>query len=466
MQPTRWNIGLIGVALILVAGAADWFTGPQISSTVFYLIPICLVTWKGGRLLGTTAALVSGITWLFVDLNSDPSYAHTLVPYWNGLVRLIIFLLIALLISEVAERERAEADLRKIRDELERQRGILQSILDSMKEGVIVADAKGGLLLLNPAAEQMLGLRSGESRPDTWLDLQKKRQHDWRLETQPAGAHPLARAMRGEVVEGAEFLINDPDSPDGLWLLANGRPWLNAAGNVNGGMIVLTDMTARRNLERQIAEASEREQQKLGQDLHDGLCQRLASMSFAARMLADKLEERHLPEANEAGKLANLLAESISQAKNVAKGLYLVQLEAGGLSSALEELAVNVNSDYGLQCTFIDRTVVPMTNGFATVDLFRIAQEAVTNAVKHARPKQVTITLESDEEHITLSVEDDGCGMPKNLDKAQGMGLRIMNYRARIIGAQCAIEAVPNGGTVVTCRLQHRNHKTALAHVK
>jgi len=465
MRRPRWGIVLAGLALALAAGWVDWITGPRVSAIPFYLIPIALVAWKGGRWLGTATAIICSIEWLVIELATDPAISDPFVPYWNGLVRFMIFCPFSLLISEVMDRRRAEMGLRKVRDELDHQRNILQSILDSMKEGVLVADTEGRLLLLNPAAEAMLGIPERRSRPATWSELRQSHLQD-RQEAQAAADDCLQRAAKCEAVNGVELFFSNPDSAEGRWLLANGRPWRDAAGIVKGGMIVLTDITARRKLERQIAEASEREQQKLGQDLHDGLCQQLASMSFAARMLADRLGERQLPEAEDAGKIAELLITSISQAKDIARGLYLVQLDAGGLSSALEELAARVRSSFGMNCTFIDRTTAASPEGLASADLFRIAQEAVNNAVKHASPKRVTIILESNEEQTTLTVEDDGCGMPAKAGDTHGLGLNIMHYRARMIGADCSIKASGSGGTVVTCRLPHRDQKSELAHVE
>ena len=462
---SSWGAVLAGLVLAVAAGALDWITGPLVSSTPFYLIPVALATWKGGRWVGLFMAAACSAEWLGIDLATEPSLGDPYVPFWNALVRVLVFCPFSLMISEILERRRVEVDLRKVRDELDHQRGILQSVLDSMKEGVLVADTEGRLLLLNPAAERMLGIRSGKSRPATWTELRQNHLRDGQ-EAQAAGDECLERAAKCEAVNGVEFFVSDRESGEGRWLLANGRPWLDAAGVVNGGMIVLTDITARRSLERQIAEASEREQQKLGQDLHDGLCQQLASMSFAARMLADKLEERGVPEAGDAGKIAELLIASISQAKNIARGLYLVQLDVGGLASALEELAANVRTTFGLNCRFIDRTATAVPEGLASTDLFRIAQEAVNNAVKHASPKHVTILLESNGEQITLTVEDDGCGMPAQAPATQGLGLNIMNYRARMIGAVCSIKASRSGGTVVTCKLPHRNRERELTHVE
>jgi glucose-6-phosphate-specific signal transduction histidine kinase len=189
--------------------------------------------------------------------------------------------------------------------------------------------------------------------------------------------------LRGEAVSESELFLHGPGSQD-RWLRIHGRPWLDPAGRNHGSMAVLSDITARRNLERQIAEVSDREQRRLGQDLHDGLCQHLVSTTFAARMLADKLAAHGLPEAQDATRIADLLDESITQAKDVARGLYLVQLEMGGLASALEELAAQVRTRFQVNCTFTDRSVTPLTEVAVMNDLFRIAQEAAGKPCRRA----------------------------------------------------------------------------------
>lgn len=447
---------LIGFGLVCACGIADWFITPEIALSILYLVPISLVAWKTGRGLGVATAILCGVIWLIIERLTDTrSYSHLFIPYWNGFVRLSIFCLVAILVSEIVERKRIEA-------ELQNQRGILQSVLDSMGEGLVVANAEGKLLLLNPVAERMLDMRG--ARPATLLELQDVYLPDL-LRTHAAGQHPLTRALRGESVDAAELCLSRAGKGEDLWLLINGRPLLNAAGARTGAVIILSDITARRNLERQLAETSDREQRRLGQDLHDGLCQHLVSIGFATQILADKLQQQSLPEADESAKIVRLLNEAISQARNVARGLYLVQLDIGGLASALEELAAQVQSLHHLSCTFEDKTAVPITETFAANDLFRIAQEAVNNAVKHANAKHINIRLTADDECVEVAVEDDGVGFAFAYNKTRGMGVHIMNYRARMIGATCTIETPRGGGTIVKCSTPRSTAKTGNGNV-
>ena len=178
-----------------------------------------------------------------------------------------------------------------------------------------------------------------------------------------------------------------------------------------GGVIVFSDISARKKLERQIAEASDREQRRLGEDLHDGLCQHLVSTAFATRGLAAKLADRSLPEAEDAVEIAELLGASIAQARDVARGLCLVPLEAGGLASALEELATQTRSHHRIACQFVEKNAsIPALEETVGANLFRIAQEAVNNAIKHGQASQITVTLSADPQQIRLDVEDDGVG--------------------------------------------------------
>src|SRR4029077_16377050 len=153
---------------------------------------------------------------------------------------------------------------------------------------------------------------------------------------------------------------------------------------------------ANENLEKQtdiLVSISDREQRRLGEDLHDGLCQHLVSTAFAARKLAARLSDRALPEAEEATEIADLLGESISQARDVARGLYLVSLEADGLASALEGLALRPRVRHHVLCQFVEGASIRGLEETVGSSLFRIAQEAVNNAIKHAQAKSITVAL-------------------------------------------------------------------------
>jgi len=394
--------------------------------------------------------------WLGVLLAQHAPYSNVLIPFWNLLVRTSIFCLLSGLQSEVAGRKHAETQTRQANKELQAQTRILESILDSMGDGVLVVNSQGRLLHINPAARRALQSPAAGRDIVAWLEAQENYLPD-SVAGQASHENPLLRAVRGEAVDEAEMFLPQADAAEGVWLSVTGRPLRDATGRTAGGVIVFTDISARKKLERQIAEASDREQRRLGEDLHDGLCQHLVSTAFAARGLAAKLGDRSLPEAEDAVEIAEMLGASISQARDVARGLCLVPLEAGGLASALEEFAAQVRSRHRIACQFVEKATVPDLEETLGTNLFRIAQEAVNNAIKHGKPRQITLTLSADPQQIRLAIENDGASFQPNLAPGHGIGLHIMNYRARQVGAAFNIEPRATGGTTVTCSVRRAN---------
>ena len=209
----------------------------------------------------------------------------------------------------------------------------------------------------------------------------------------------------------------------------------------------------RQRLERCLLGISEQEQIRIGQDLHDGLGQRLTGIAFLNKALEQKLQEQNLPEAAETGKLTNLLNEVISQTKELARGLHPVEAEPSGLMTALSRWADHITGVFGLSCCFECREPVLVTdNGLAT-QLYRIAQEAAHNAVKHAQASRMVIELRSANGEIWLTIHDNGTGFSREFEVAQGMGLQIMRHRAEAIGAKLSIQSSPSDGTSVTCSI-------------
>jgi signal transduction histidine kinase len=277
------------------------------------------------------------------------------------------------------------------------------------------------------------------------------------LTVYPTNQHPLIRAMKGEVIDGAEIFLRQSDSSEGIWLAATGRPLIDEYGQIQGGVVVYTDMSARKQMEKQVAEISDREQRRIGQDLHDSLCQHLVSIAFAAELLRDKLERYKLPEAAQAETIAEMVNEGISQARQLARGLYPVRLEVDGLASALEELAAIVQARNNVACHFSCEERVMIYDEAAGTNLFRIAQESITNAIKHGRCKNISIGLGAVDEEVILTIKDDGIGFPAEPDASTGMGLNIMNYRAKMIGASLDIRRGAGGGTIVLCSFHNEN---------
>jgi signal transduction histidine kinase len=213
----------------------------------------------------------------------------------------------------------------------------------------------------------------------------------------------------------------------------------------------------RKHLEQQILEISEREQRRIGQDLHDGLGQHLTGIELMTQSLEQKLAAKAKPEAGQAAKIAQHVRDAIRQTRSLARGLSPVEMDANGLMSALHELAGNVQNMFRVECVFrCDKPVLVEENTVAT-HLFRIAQEAVSNAVKHGKASRVEIALNALPNELTLAVKDNGSGIPADVGHAKGMGLRIMQYRAAVVGGSLTVQGKPNGGTTVVCSIPQQS---------
>jgi signal transduction histidine kinase len=204
-------------------------------------------------------------------------------------------------------------------------------------------------------------------------------------------------------------------------------------------------------LEREILEISDRERERLGQDLHDGLCQHLAGIELMSQVLQQRLAGKSKSEASRAGEIARLVREAISQTRMLARGLSPMILESEGLASGLEELAIGTHKMFGIRCRFECSIPIHITDQSVATHLYRIAQEAVSNAYKHGRAKEVVVTLLKESENVVLTIADNGCGLPPTWEDKKGMGLHIMQYRAGRIGGSIRLEKNQTGGVTVSC---------------
>jgi signal transduction histidine kinase len=211
------------------------------------------------------------------------------------------------------------------------------------------------------------------------------------------------------------------------------------------------DITERKRLERAILEVSSSEQRRIGQDLHDGLGQHLTGIAFMSKTLEQKLADKSMPEAADATKIVRLVNEAIHKTRELARGLLPVHSDSLGLMTALQHWASEVEDLFQIACRFECDDPVLIHNDAATNHLYRIAQEAVHNAIKHGRARHITIALSGVDDRGSLSIRDDGSGITDAAFNQKGMGLHIMRYRAGMIGG--VLEIVPCGesGTLVTC---------------
>jgi signal transduction histidine kinase len=210
------------------------------------------------------------------------------------------------------------------------------------------------------------------------------------------------------------------------------------------------EISHRLESEKELVEISNREQRRLGQDLHDGLCQILAGVRLMTEKLQERLSSQASPETSEVARIESRLSEALAQADTISRGLYPVELETNGLESALYEMAEKISKIYPVNCSFENSSPVTWIDTAAAHHLYRIAQEAVINAIKSGKAKRIVIRLGARAKIGILSITDNGVGFQSSSAR-QGMGLKIMNYRARMINATLHIRPLPRGGTRVAC---------------
>ena len=205
-------------------------------------------------------------------------------------------------------------------------------------------------------------------------------------------------------------------------------------------------------LEREIIDISERERQRIGRDLHDGVCQYLAAIRFSAALLNRDLERESSIRAEKAGEIANLLQDAVKRTRDLARGLSPVDRDEGGLEFALNELASSTSRLAGVSCSFVCVGPLEIRENAHAVHLFRIAQEALNNAIKHGHAKTVVLALEASNGALSLRISDDGTGFDP-ICCVKGMGLNIMRYRARMLSGTLEIQSNSPAGTTVTCAI-------------
>jgi len=217
---------------------------------------------------------------------------------------------------------------------------------------------------------------------------------------------------------------------------------------------IVQDITSRKRLEKEIIEISSREQRRIGHDLHDSLCQQLTGIGFLCKALETKIADKLPLEVSEAGEIVHHIDRAITLTRKFSRSLDPVGLETNGFIHAISELAVMNENFFGIPCQFDYTETVTIEDTDTAIHLYRIVQEALHNAMKHGNATRVVITLTTDGKTNTLSVTDNGRGIPETAHQCAGMGLSIMKYRASMIGASVEINNHADGGGIVACTFQ------------
>ena len=343
---------------------------------------------------------------------------------------------------DITERMQAQTILRESEEKL-------SDFFERSPIGLVWTGPDGRIQRINQACADLVG------KPR--MDCLNRRLSEFLPDPNTAGhlmnqirQRAIVREFRARIRRGAQRTGTVLVDADGLW----------ERGRLIQGRFFIRDISGRVELEREILLVAEREQRRIGRDLHDDLCQQLTGIEFLSQTLATELGNHYPAGAEQAREIAGLVRQSIASTRELARGLSPMQLETMGLPGALQELSRRSHKLFGIDCSFNCQT--PFKNhrdDSVSVHLYRIAQEAVANAVKHGKARQVEIDLKCERDRLMLAVRDDGVGMPDPIPKRHGMGLHIMQYRADVIGGTVSVESRPGGGTSILCTVRELNGK-------
>jgi PAS domain S-box-containing protein len=343
-------------------------------------------------------------------------------------------------VQDISRRKAAEMAVRQSEEHL-------RNILDSLFVFIGVLDPNGVLLQANrpplDAAELRLEDVVGKKFWDCyWWNYSTVVQHQLRNAIhQTAGGLPHRCDAEIRLAGDRRITID--------FMLA---PMRGPAGAIEYVIASAVDISERKQLEREVLEITDRERRTIGQDLHDDLGQRLTATELLAHSLALDLEARDPTNAARATKIGAYIRDAIRVTRLLARGLAPVLDESEGICGALRELATTTREMFSKECEFTCPVPISISSPGAAVQLYRIAQESVSNAVRHGRANHIVISLDpSSDDRITLRISDDGVGFQKSRRGIEGLGLRIMQHRAGIIAASLRIGPRVGGGTEVVC---------------
>lgn len=383
------------------------------------------------------------------------------LPPWWTLTRLLwaIGILVAVVTVSVSWAAMLNRKVRQQTGIIRRQLALeatlrerYQDLFENANDVVYTHDLGGRMTSINMAGERLLGRGRAVINGAQLLDFIAEEQR-------PAAAKWLEHIVDGTSPNTVEWDFL-PASGDRVRLEISTR-LIDREGRRVEVEGIARDVTERRRLEKEILEISTREQHRIGHDLHDGVCQQLAGIALLADTLADRLADERRPESAEARKITELVHQTNAQTRGVARGLFPVRIEENGLASALEELAQNAGVFFKTRCEFSCETPVAIRDHAVAHHVFYIAQEAILNAARHGKAQVIEVKLSPAEGGGSLlTVRDDGVGLGNAELETRGMGIRIMKYRARMIGADLQVGPGAKGGVEVLCRFASESQTT------
>lgn len=336
------------------------------------------------------------------------------------------------------------------RREVEEHHHMLASILQALAEGVLVCDGTGTVTYCNAAAAVMLGRDPAAIVGDHVAVLLPATASDWQWSEPFNGAVMSADGLPHRM----EITLHRRDGPT---ILVSAAVTLSQFHGAARWVVVLQNVTTQRRLEREIIDVANREQERIGRDLHDGLGQELTGIALMLGGLANRLQREFPAARSGVDEIIGLVAQAVQSTRTLARGLSPVGIERAGIVSALRDLARRSRELLRLNVRVRSRVQpgVDLDPSVAT-QLYRVAQEAITNVVRHAQARNATLSFKLDDQALVLSVTDDGCGIAPDALGGSGLGLKIIAYRARMIGGTASCERRADGGTRVMVRVSRR----------
>jgi PAS domain S-box-containing protein len=336
-------------------------------------------------------------------------------------------------------------DLKRAEQALQEERNVVSAILHTVGALVVVLDSEGKIRRFNRACELVSGY--------SFVEMEGR--YLWDLCINPEDAE-LFRLVSDEWLQGKS--VRDHEiaiaARDGTRHLVVWSSTILPSEHGRSASVIVTgmDITERKRLEQAIHEISAEEQRRIGQDLHDGLGQHLTGIAFMSKVQEQKLADKGLPEAADAARIVRLVNEAINRTRELAHGLLPVFSDAQGLMSALRRWMLEVEDLFKISCSFDCDEPVLIHDADMATHLYRIAQEAVNNAIKHGEASQIRLSLSSAAGRGTLRIEDNGSGISEIPRNNPGMGMQIMNYRAKMIGGSLQVQEAASRGTAVICQ--------------
>lgn len=349
---------------------------------------------------------------------------------------------------DITERKRAHAHLE---EEVQRRtamlresEALLRAVLNAPDDAIITITSAGLIHSVNPAAERMFGYSAPEMvGKDVSMLLSKAFR----------GAH--GRFPRKHHTTGAAVVHGIPREIEARRKNGSTFPVEWSVGEVeNLGLFtgVLRDISRRKELEREVVRIATLEQQRIGQDLHDECGQQLTALGLLLNGLTEMIKDPPPAVAEMIQKIAHRLQEVSHHVHSIAQGLALVGVKNSDFHGALEELVARLGQATQIHCTYHADEGTAVDSDAEATQLFHIAQEACTNAVKHADAKELAVRLLARDNAVILEIRDDGRGVGD--EPGDGLGLRIMRNRAAVIGADFSIRPAQPTGTIITCALR------------